>query len=76
MNANVINHTIVMAHGTITINRAFFYFAHRLIHGLHLLLSAGTPMPFYNIYILMYSFARRAEFHNSYGFVSDIQYTG
>ena len=31
------------AHGTITIYRAFFYFAHSLIRGLYLLLSAGTP---------------------------------
>ena len=31
------------AHGTITIYRAFFYFAHMLIRGLHLLLSAGKP---------------------------------
>ena len=34
---------IFLAHGTITIYRGFFYFAHRLIRGLHSLLSAGTP---------------------------------
>ena len=32
-----------LAHGTITIYRGFFYFAHSLIRGLHSLLSAGTP---------------------------------
>ena len=32
-----------LAHGKITIYHAFFYFTHRLVWGLHLLLSAGTP---------------------------------